>query len=82
MTPQPPKQSTADYKRLLSNAQHHLLDSYKTKFGEDADFEAIWEATEAARVMADPQKFRLQDGGSPSKFTWVQDGKKRRVVWA
>lgn len=73
---------TSNYRGLLQNAQAHLLAMYTEKFKAEPDGSAVVEASFAAPILVDPQSGVLPDGSHPSKFSWVQDGDQRKVVWS
>jgi len=81
VTPTPSRGPTPQYRRLLSNAQAHLLAMYTEKFKAEPDGSAVVEASFAAPTLVDPQDGVLPDGSHPTKFMWVQDGDLRKVVW-
>ena len=81
MTPTPSRGPTPEYRRLLSNAQAHLLAMYTEKFKAEPDGSAVVEASFAAATLVDPQSGVLPDGSHPTKFMWVQDRDLRKVVW-
>ena len=70
------------YRRLLQNAHTHLLAMYKEKFKAEPDGSAIVEASFAAPTLVDPHCGVLPDGSHPTKFSWVQIGDQRKVVWS
>lgn len=73
--------TTPEYRRLLINAQTHLLAMYTEKFKAEPDGSAVVEASFAAPTLVDPQSAVLPDGLHPTKFMWLQDGDQRKVVW-